>query len=236
MDTYNDERWETGSLLVKESNEGLRRHADVWAALGMFTESPKAGSQVLKELSDPTDVGAKRRAILHSALEGARREIESLGLTRNQVYNSSAVYLDDEEPAPKFEGDLIIDVIISSRPGHRLPHAWLMAGTVPGKRLSTIDLAGHGAFTLLTGHGGNRWKLAAENASKVLGVPVNSYSIGWGLDYHDVYRDWFKKREIEEDGMLLVRPDRYIAWRSTSLIADTEEKLLRVFRRILSRE
>jgi hypothetical protein len=106
----------------------------------------------------------------------------------------------------------------------------------PGKLLSTIDLAGHGAFTVITGHGGDAWKKAAENATKALGVPINSYSIGWGLDYHDVYRDWFKKREIEEDGMLLVRPDRYVAWRSTKLIPDAEEKLLRVLERILSRQ
>jgi hypothetical protein len=65
---------------------------------------------------------------------------------------------------------------------------------IPGKRFSTIDLAGHAAFTLLTGHGGEAWKQAAVNATKVLGVPINSYSIGWGLDYHDVYRDWVKKR------------------------------------------
>jgi hypothetical protein len=236
LQSYNDERRETGAQLVKESNEGLRRHADVWAALGMFAESPEAGSQALKELSESTDVGATRRAKLHAAIEGARREIESLGLTRNQVYDSSAVYLDDEGPAPKFEGDPVIDVFITSRPGHRLPHVWLMHGIVPGKKVSTIDLAGHGAFTLLTGHGGNGWKLAAEKVSRVLGVPINCYSIGWSLDYHDMYRDWVKKREVEEDGMLLVRPDRYVAWRSTKLIPDAEEKLLLVFKRILSRK
>jgi hypothetical protein len=51
-----------------------------------------------------------------------------------------------------------------------------------------------------------------------------------------VYRDWFKKREIEEDGMLLVRPDRYVAWRSSKVTSDSEEKLLHVLDRILSRE
>lgn len=76
----------------------------------------------------------------------------------------------------------------------------------------------------------------AENASKVLGVPINYYSIGWVLDYHDVYRDWYKRRDIEEDGMLLVRPDRYVAWRSTKLISNAEEKLLHVFTHILSRD
>jgi hypothetical protein len=146
----------------------------------------------------------------------------SLGLARDQVYVSSAVYLDDEGPAPKFEGDPIIDILITSSPGNRLPHAWLIKGALPGKRLSPINLAEHGAFTLLTGHGGNAWKLAAGNASKVLGVPINCYSIGWGLEYHDVYRDWFKERDIEEDGMLLVRPDRYVAWRGTKLIPNAE--------------
>lgn len=56
----------------------------------------------------------------------------------------------------------------------------VMKGALPGKLLSTIDLAGYGLFTLLTGHGGNAWKLAAERASKVLSVPINYYSIGWG--------------------------------------------------------
>lgn len=36
--------------------------------------------------------------------------------------------------------------------------------------------------------------------------------------------------------MLLVRPDRYVAWRSAKLIPNAEEKLLHVFKRVLSRE
>ncbi len=91
------------------------------------------------------------------------------------------MYLDGEGPAPQFEGDPIIDIFIASRPGNLLPHAWL-SGMVPGKRLSTIDLAGHGAFTVLTGHGGDDWKQAAANVTKGLGVPINCYFIGWGLD------------------------------------------------------
>ena len=61
--------------------------------------------------------------------------------------------------------------------------------------MSTIDLAGHGAFTVFTGHGGDAWKQAAANATKVSGVPINCYSIGGDLDYHDMYRDLFKKRD-----------------------------------------
>lgn len=235
LDSYNEERWEVGAQLVRESNECLARSFDVLAPLGMLAGSPEAGAQVLKELAEPTDTGVTRRARLHLAVEGKRRETESLWITRNQVYVSNAVYLDDEGPAPKFEGDPIVAISITSRPGNRLPHAWL-SKMIPGKQISTIDLAGHGAFALLTGHGGDPWKQAAENATKVLGVPINCYSIGWGLDYHDVYRDWVKKREVEEDGIVLVRPDRYIAWRSPKLIPNTEQKLLSVFKRVLARE
>ncbi|KAE8441302.1 hypothetical protein EG329_005532 [Mollisiaceae sp. DMI_Dod_QoI] len=235
LDSYNEERWQVGAQLVRESNEGMRRHAAIWASLGMFAESPEAGVQALQELAEVTEVGVARRAQLHASVEGIRLETESLGITRNQVYVSNAIYLDDEGPAPKFDGDPIMDILITSRPGNRLPHAWL-GGMVPGKRLSTIDLAGHGAFTLFTGHGGQPWKQVAAHATKVLGVPINCYAIGWGLDYHDMYRDWVKKREIGEDGMLLVRPDRYVAWRSTKLIPDAEEKLLHVLKRILSRD
>jgi hypothetical protein len=143
----------------------------------MFVGSPEAGAQAIKELTEATEAGIARRAQLHASIEGKRRETESLGITRNQVYVSDAIYLDDEGPAPKFDGDPIVDIFVSSRPGNRLPHAWL-SGMIPGKLLSTIDLAGHGAFTVFTGHGGDVWKKAAANATKVLGVPINCYSIG----------------------------------------------------------
>ena len=55
---------------------------------------------------------------------------------------------------------------------------------------STIDLAGHGRFTLLTGIGGEKWIEAAEKVGKGLGVEIKGYSIGWGQEWVDVYRDW----------------------------------------------
>lgn len=81
LDSYNQERREVGALLVKESNDGMRRHAVIWAALGMFAGSPEAGAQALKELAEATEAGAARRAQLHAGVEGQRREMESLGMS-----------------------------------------------------------------------------------------------------------------------------------------------------------
>jgi hypothetical protein len=59
------------------------------------------------------------------------------------------------------------------------------------------------------------------------------HSIGHGQEWEDVYYDWTKVRGVEDDGAVLVRPDRFVAWRCRQAIS-TEEgceaKLLRVMR------
>ena len=47
--------------------------------------------------------------------------------------------------------------------------------------------------------------------------------------------DWAGIREIEEDGVLLVRPDKHIGWRSMTLPRDPEKALRDALTRILSR-
>lgn len=234
LDSFTPERQPVGTKLVKASAQGFASHGLVWKALGAFAPTYEEGKTEREELSDPSREGEERRALLHTALEGMRVEAESLGMQMNQHYVSNAIYLDDEKPRPKFEGDPVIAGDVTTYPGSRLPHAWL-TGKVPSQNISTVDLSGFGAFSLFTGHGGAAWKDAAAIASKQLGVPINAYGIGWGLDYHDKYRDWIKKREVEADGCLLVRPDNFVAWRSMTMIDNCEEKLLHVLKTVLSR-
>lgn len=135
---------------------------------------------------------------------------------------------------PPLEGDPILDHTRSTYPGSRLPHAWLNK-SIPERPISTIDLAGKGGFTILTGIGGELWKEAAIQVSEVLGVPVKAYSIGFRQDWEDVYFEWENVREIEEDGCILVRPDRFIAWRASRMLADPVHALSNVLRTILDR-
>jgi 2-polyprenyl-6-methoxyphenol hydroxylase-like FAD-dependent oxidoreductase len=236
LETYTQERQPVGADLVKKSNECVVHHVNVWEALGMLAHSPEEGLQQLKELSEATEGGAARRLKLHKALEGKRLECESLGLTMNQWYTSKAVYLDDEpQPRPALEGDPVVKILVSTYPGNRVPHAWLDIPT-RGKPLSTQDLAGHGSFCLLTSYRGDAWARAAEKISKATGIPIKSYRIGFGLDYHDVYREWNDRRGVEEDGCVLVRPDRFVAWRSKKMIPECEQKLLHVLDQILFRD
>lgn len=235
LDSFTPERQPVGTKLVKASSKGLASHAEVWKALGAFAPTYEEGKAERAELSDPSKSGEERRALLHTALEGMRVEAESLGMQMNQQYVSNAIYLDDENPRPTFQGDSVVDGNVTTYPGSRLPHVWL-SGKVPSQNISTIDLSGFGAFSLFTGHGGQAWKNAAAQVLKKMGVPINAYGIGWGLDYHDKFRDWVKKREVEEDGCVLVRPDNFVAWRSMKMIGDCEDKLLYVLKTILSRK
>lgn len=234
LETYTAERQPVGRDVVTYSNELLRNHATVWGAVGMFGNTREERVKANKELSETSDKGRARRKELFDALERHRGEGDSLGIMMNQWYSSSAVHLEDEAPREAFTGNYLTDVLVSTYPGTRVPHAWL-SKLVPSEPISTIDLAGKSAFSLFTGHGGDKWKAAARSVGEKLGMPINCYAIGFGLDYTDMYRDWAKKREIDEDGCVLVRPDRYVAWRSKKMISTScEEKLEKVLRSILS--
>ncbi|KAL1872728.1 hypothetical protein Daus18300_004274, partial [Diaporthe australafricana] len=237
LDSYDAERQPVGANVVKDATYGLKLHSAVWESLGMFSETADEGMQRIRDLSSGTPDGAASRARLHEALEGMRQEAESLGATMNQWYISKAVYLDDESQSrPPLEGNRLVQIQVSTYPGTRLPHAWLDQWTTRRKMISTQDIAGKGSFCLLTGHGGDAWKQAADKISQKTGIPINSYAIGFNLDYHDVYREWYTRREVEDDGCVLVRPDRFVAWRAVKMVPDCESKLSTVLDSILSRD
>lgn len=234
LDSYNLERQPVGESIITRANQGLRDHVPVWEALGMMDKSLEVRKKHFAELSEASAAGVKRRAELQEAVKGTSHEFHGVGVEMNQRYNSKAVFLEEEGPRPPLPADAVLEHEITTYPGSRLPHAWLNT-KLPGKQFSTIDLAGRGSFCLLTGIGGDAWRQAAEEAQKLLGITLNVYSIGWNQDYEDVYFDWARRREIDEDGCVLVRPDRFVAWRSQGMVRNAKEKLLHVMQIILGK-
>lgn len=114
----------------------------------------------------------------------------------------------------------------------RLPHAWV--GDSMCKR-STHDLASFSGFTLLTGITGEPWAAAAQRAAERLGVAVEAVVIGPGREVTDLYFDWAGLSGVAEDGAILVRPDKHVAWRSQHLADDPGNELVAVLSRVLSR-
>lgn len=177
--------------------------------------------------------GSARRAKLSKALQAIDREEHGLGIEMNQRYISSAVYQTDQGEMPPFNKDPLEHYHPTTYPGARLPHVWL-GDHIPSKKISTIDLAGKGQFTLFTGIGGQPWKLAAETISSEIGVPVKVYSIGYGQDYKDIYLDWERIRDVSESGCVLVRPDYFVAWRSPNWEEEGTSKLRHAMKSVLS--
>jgi len=239
LKSFSRERQPVGLGVVTRANQGIRDHTPVWDALGLTKPTVEERMEFFSTLRKSNNLGRERRKTLNAAVEHTSQEFHGIGVEMNHYYESCTIDLRDEVKAertkPDWPENSTLYHLSTTFPGHRLPHAWLNLRMPLKSHVSTIDLAGHGVFCLLTGIGGAKWKEAAQSVGQDLDVVIRSYGIGWGEDYEDVYRDWEKKREVEEDGAVLVRPDRFICWRAMQVEVDCEKKLSEVMKTVLGR-
>lgn len=221
-------------MCVYRAFQGYLDHLPLWTAAGILAPDAKTRVADWSLMTAATPEGREKRKAFFKAVQGTRFEFQGVGIEMNQRYKSTAVYHADQGEMPPLKGDPVLDHTRTTYPGARLPHVWLNK-PVPETPVPILDLTGKGRFTLLTGIGGDKWKAAAAQVSQATGVPVVSYSIGFRQDYEDMYMEWERVREVEEDGCILVRPDRFIAWRSMEMVDSPEKTLLHVLKTILSR-
>ncbi|KAI1822511.1 FAD binding domain-containing protein [Xylaria intraflava] len=243
LESFSAERQPVGRAVVRRTNKTGAIHAKLFALMGVFEPDLAEKRKILDRLEQDSEEGAEARAAFQTIIEDLDSERQGFGVEMNQLYQSTAVWADDEpSPPPCFadaeEADL--HYLESTYPGFRLPHAWLRASKAAPSdpMVSTHDLAGKGNFTIFTGIGGKaKWLRAANKVREILSVEISVYSIG-GEDYRDVFYDWSRKKGIGEKGAVLVRPDRFVAWRDIrdgTGDADSGNKLAKVMSRILGR-
>ena len=132
----------------------------------------------------------------------------------NQRYVSLAVIPDDDAAPERWLRDPELYHQATTRPGAKLPHAWLVGAD--GRRVSTLDLVGKGKFSLMTGLSGEAW----QAASAAVNCPVLRLVVVGTDEAQDPYQAWAAASEVEESGALLVRPDGIVAWRVRTGIWD----------------
>ncbi|GAA2321054.1 FAD-dependent oxidoreductase [Streptomyces violaceusniger] len=230
LDTYSAERAPVGRQTVERANRSIGETAPVFEALDLLsTSDPEQMWRNVGARKAATSEGAKRRQRLREAIAAKVYEFNAHGVEMNQRYASDAV-VPDGTPDPGFDRDPELHHQPTTRPGAKLPHAWVVRGP---ERLSTLDLGGHGRFTLFTGIGGGCWEEAAAAVRRELGVELATVSIGPGEEYEDPYGDWARLREIGDCGALLTRPDNHIGFRHAEASPEARKLLLGAVRKIL---
>ncbi|TGJ86358.1 hypothetical protein E0Z10_g2428 [Xylaria hypoxylon] len=243
LESFNAERQPVGRAVVRRTNKTGGIHAQLFSLMGVFEPDLIKKRMILDRLEEDTEEGAEARAAFQRIIEDLDSERHGFGVEMNQTYKSQAIWADDEpNPPPCFPNpeDADLHYLESTYPGFRLPHAWLRASqaTPNDPMISTHDLAGKGHFTIFTGIGGKvKWVQVADRVRKDLSVEILVYSIG-GEDYRDIFYDWSRKKGTNEKGAILVRPDRFVAWRyneDKQASEDCGDKLIKVISRILGR-
>lgn len=232
LDSYSEERQPIGAHVVHRANVSFKNTAALVEALG-FTEgqSEEDGWAAINELYSDAPGAAGRREKLTAAIKLQDYRSNALGVDLGQRYTSRAIVA---EPTPFLEpeGDPELHYRRTTHPGAPMPHAWIEHER---KTLSTLDITGHGRFSLLVGVGGESWKAAAAEVAAELDIELPAFAIGLRCEYDDVTGDWAAAREVSDRGAILVRPDRFIAWRSMGPSQAPVDELRAALHRVLAR-
>ncbi|MGO4566663.1 FAD-dependent oxidoreductase [Rhizobium sp. 2YAF20] len=233
LESYDAERAPVAKQIVTRANKSIEEFGPIFKALGLLDSiDPVKMQQNMDARCNDTADAEEQRAAIRKAIAYKVYEFDCHGVEMNQRYRSDAV-ITDGQPEPAFARDAELHCQPTTWPGARLPHTWVFSDS--GAKVSTLDLAGHGKFTVLTGIGGQGWIDAARIVGKERGIEIEAHMIGPRQPWQDFTGDWANAREVRDSGIILVRPDHHVSWRRDSVSHDPIGELRRVMASILDK-
>jgi 2,4-dichlorophenol 6-monooxygenase len=214
LDSYESERRPVAAQNIEWAVFASLNHMATGAGWGVLPGFPADLNQFMFAATfADSPGGALRRARLREFLGTQRIEFQARAIEMGYDYYESPAVVQDgsSAEAPDPWGT---DYRQTTRPGHRLPHAWLSRDA---RRISTHDLLQPGEFLLLTGAECAKWSRAADVVAEQFDVVIGHARIDDAA--------WRELRDHDDAGALLVRPDGHIAFRARSGVADHEESL-----------
>ncbi|GJM36899.1 MAG: putative monooxygenase [Acidimicrobiales bacterium] len=199
LETYEAERRPVAQFNCDQSLLNALGLAAVPAAFGFEHATQGTTAHIEDVLADP-----ERRAAVQSAIAEQAIHFDLLGLQLGHTYDGPLV-VDDGTTRPPL-AEPARDYQPSTRPGGRLPHAWLPDGS------STLDLVDRAAPTILVRAGDERPTFAGGPPVVVADVPKAVWSDAFAL---------------EPGTALIVRPDQHVAARVR--LAEVDETLASLF-------
>ena len=201
LDTYATERRPVAEHNAGKSLDNAMKLVEVFAACGV-ADSPEES----RENFDAALATAEGRTAIARAAEGQDEHFDMLGLQLGFAYPPDGrTVIDDGSPAVEVDNP-VRHYAPSTRPGGRLPHAWVVRD---GDRISTLDLVVPGRFLVVTSS--PVWAAAADTLVDGR-VPLSVELVG--RDVLDPDGAWAAVSGLGDDGAVLVRPDQHVAWRS----------------------
>lgn len=238
LDSYESERRPIGSFNVAWALSSYWNHllsaasifaihpANVYEAVGQPDEDNE-----ISGLFANTPDGRMRRARMKDVFMTHRIEMFDHDVELGFVYERGALVADGTQvPERDPWGN---EYRPTTRPGHRLPHAWL---EMNGQRVSTHDLLDEKAsFALIANHRGQAWCDAARAAAAQLGIKISTVRVAPDGEALDTDHTWAVLSQVGDDGAVLVRPDGMVAWRAKNIASDPAHVLRNALSAILSR-
>ncbi len=233
LESFDAERAPIAKQIVTRANQSIDEFGPIFKALGLLDSiDPVTMQQNMDARCDDTPEAQVQRRLIREAIARKVYEFDAHGIDLNHRYRSGAI-VTDGAAEPAYERDPQLHYQATSWPGARLPHVWLHA--TDGRKVSTLDLAGKGRFTIFTGIGGQGWAQAAAALNEQWRLDLAVRIVGPRQAWQDFTGDWARASEVQDSGALLVRPDLQVAWRSQSRSDDPLAELRRVLRQILAR-
>lgn len=233
LDSYEAERRPVDAMNVQRSLENAMNHLAINAHFGggpQATEEENWRQARRLWSEDPADADVRRDFL--AAVATQSMEFNELGVEFGYTYESAAI-VSDGTPAPE-NPDPVRIYRPTARPGHPLPHAWLE--DQDGNRVALAHLVVPGRFLLVAGEDGQAWCEAAEKVAAQNGLPLDAIRVGHCEgDYRDPRSTWTAARGHTPAGAVLVRPDRFIAWRAHGPADDPAAALTTALDHLLAR-
>jgi 2,4-dichlorophenol 6-monooxygenase len=233
LDTYEAERRTVDQHNAQRSLENAVNHFAIGAALGISHEStPEQNMERLRRMWSGRPEDAGHRSAVLRMMRAQSMEFSELNVEYGYSYQSAAVVPDGSAPPAPIDGIRVYQP--STRPGSPLPHAWI--DDEDGNRRPVKDLVGPGRFLLIAGEDGQAWCDAARELAAEADIPLDALRIGHlDGDLYDPRCTWLHHRQIASGGAILVRPDRFIAWRCPAGTSDPRATLATALSQILAR-
>lgn len=211
LDSYELERRPAAIRNVKQAITNAKSQFGINEAIGI---DPQGTSEenwaAMDKVWDQSDQHEDFRRKVARSISAQRILFRHIGSELGHVYPNATAVISDQTPQPSTV-DPVLVAPVTTRPGSHLPHAWVQD---LGEQVPLSSLVPLNGFLLLTGPDSAAWSAAAAAAKDKFGVELRVIGLGiYQGDFIDVRAVWERVKGIGNTGAVLVRPDRYVAYR-----------------------